>query len=151
MVLVNWFVDADERLEPAMPNEPELFQQRVEDLVKQVQEWVEPHEWLTQIYSKKMRDAENQVFQVPALFLQKGPMRVLLDPVAYDVPGSEAVVDLYLTPTYDDLASLYFENGAWMIHYSVPSDLNETQTLPFSAESLNSVLDSIAAHAAPTF
>ena len=51
-----------------------------------------------------MRDVDRQIFEIPALYLQKGPIRVLLDPVAYDVPGAEGVVDLYLMPTYDDLA-----------------------------------------------
>ena len=47
--------------------------------------------------------------EVPALFLQKGPIMVLLDPVAYDASGAEGVIDLYLMPTNDDMASLYFE------------------------------------------
>ena len=50
--------------------------------------------------------------------LQKGPVRVLLDPIAYDVPGAEGVVDLYLMPTYDDMASLSFEHGDWVIRYA---------------------------------
>ncbi len=60
-------------------------------------------------YPKKMRDVDWQVFDVLALVLQKGPTRVLLEPVAYDVPEAEGVIDLYLTLTYDDMASLYFE------------------------------------------
>ncbi len=94
------------------------FEKRIEDLVNEVRSWVEPHEWVTKRYPKKMRDLDEQVFEVPALFLQKGPTRVLLDPVAFDVPGSEAVVDLYLMPTYDDMATLYFEHGEWVIHYA---------------------------------
>jgi hypothetical protein len=82
---------------------------------------------------------------------------VLLDPVAYDVPGAEGVVDLYLMPTYDDLASLYFEGGEWSIHYAFPPDpkethsVVETKTLPLSAGTVNEVLESIAAHAEPSF
>jgi len=75
------------------------FQNRVDALVKQVKGWVEPHGWATKEYPKKMRDVDQQVFEVLALYLQKGPIRVLLDPVAYDVPGAEGVVDLYLMPT----------------------------------------------------
>jgi hypothetical protein len=57
-------------------------------------------------------------------------------------------------PTYDDLASLYFEKGGWMIHYAFPPDLLdahsavETSALPFSEATFNQVLDSIAEHAA---
>ena len=90
-------------------------------------------------------------------FLQKGPTRVLLDPVAYDVPGAEDVVDLYLMPTYDDMANLYFREGRWMIQYAFPSDtarghsVEEVEALPLNEESITQVLDSIAANAAPSF
>jgi len=134
-----------------MSEQRNQFQSRVEALVEQVREWVEPHEWVTKPYPKKMRDALNQVFQVPALFLQKGPTRVLLDPVAYDVPGSEGVVDLYLMPTYDDMASLSLRKGTWMIHYGFPPAPEEPTDLPLDEGTLNQVLDSITANAAPSF
>ena len=60
--------------------------------------------------------------EVPALFLQKGPIMVLLDPVAYDASGAEGVIDLYLMPTNDDMASLYFEQRIWNIHDAFPPD-----------------------------
>ena len=141
----------------AMSEQRDQFRNRTAALVEQVQSWVEPHDWVTKTYPKKMRDIENKVYEVPALFLQKGPIRVLLDPVAYDVPGAEGVVDLYLMPTYDDMASLYFEKEAWMIHYAFPPEpaethsVIETQALPLSEETINNVLDSIATHAAPSF
>jgi hypothetical protein len=141
----------------AMSEQRRQFENRVSALVEQVREWAEPHEWVTKTYTKKMRDVERQVFEIPALFLQKGPTRVLLDPVAYDVPGAEGVVDLYLMPTYDDLASLYFESGEWVIHYAFPPDpvethsVVETEALPLSEATMNQVLNSIANHAAPSF
>src|SRR5262245_42152624 len=133
-----------------MSSQRERFQERVEALVKQVRQWVEPHEWVTKEYPKKMRDSDRQVYSAPALFLQKGPTRLLLDPVAYDVPGAEGVVDLYLMPTYDDMASLYFEEGGWMIHYSLEAE-PKPQALPLSEERIFQVLESIAAHATPSF
>ena len=140
-----------------MSEQTDQFQKRVEALVRQVKTSVEPHEWVTKPYPKRMRDIDRQVFEVPALFLQKGPTRVLLDPIAYDVPGAEGAVDLYLMPTYDDLASLYFERGGWVIHYAFPPDPRETHsvveaaTLALSEETINQVLDSIADHAVPSF
>ncbi|HJT36452.1 MAG TPA: hypothetical protein VJ783_30800 [Pirellulales bacterium] len=140
-----------------MSKQRSQFQKRVKGLVRDVKAWVEPHEWVTKDYQKKMREADSEVYQAPALFLQKGPTRVLLDPVAYDVPGAEAVVDLYLMPTYDDLASLYFEDGRWTIHYAFPPDSSETHSeieakvLGLDEQALNQVLDSIAAHAEPSF
>jgi hypothetical protein len=140
-----------------MGEQRDQFQKRVEALAEQVKRWVEPHEWVTKYYPKKLRDVEGQLFETQALFLQKGPTRVLLDPVAYDVPGAEGVVDLYLMPTYDDMATLYFENGGWVIHYAFPSrpthadTVGEAKALPLSEESINQVLDSIAIHAEPSF
>ena len=140
-----------------MPEERDRFQKRVEALVEQVKEWVEPHEWVAKPYPKKMRDVDRQVFEIPALFLQKGPTRVLLDPVAYHVPGAEGVVNLYLMPTYDDMASLFFEGGEWVIHYPFPSDSREThsvveaEALALSEKSINRILNSIADHAIPSF
>jgi len=165
-VLVHWLVGV--RREPgdvtstalgetAMSGERDRFQKRVEALVEKVRGWVEPHEWVTKPYPKKMRDVDRQVFEIPALFLQKGPTRVLLDPVAYDVPGAEGLVDLYLMPTYDDMASLYFEGEGWVIHYAFPRDprethsVIETEALPLSEQTINQVLDSITAHAEPSF
>jgi hypothetical protein len=141
----------------AMPEQREQFQSRINALVEQVRQWVEPNDWVTKPYAKRLRDPGGEIFEIPALFLQKGPIRVLLDPVAYDVPGAEGVVDLYLMPTYDDLASLYFEGGEWRIHYAFPPDpkethsVVETKTLALSAGTVNEVLESIAAHAEPSF
>ena len=140
-----------------MSERRDQFKNRVEALVERVRGWVEPHEWVTKTYPKKMRDVENQVYEIPALFLQRGPIRILLDPVAYDVPGARGVVDLYLMPTYDDMASIYFEKGKWRIHYAFPADpkethsVIETQVLTLSEATINQVLDSIAVHAEPSF
>lgn len=140
-----------------MSAQRELFRDRVHSLIQQVQNWVEANEWVTKPYPKRMRDVDNQVFEIPSLFLQKGPTRVLLDPIAYDVPGSEGVVDLYLMPTYDDMASLYFKNGEWTIHYPSSADSAaaippaEWETLALNETTINQVLDSIVAHAAPSF
>ena len=126
-------------------------------VVGRPEEWVEPHDWVTKEYPKKMRDVDLQIYPISALFLQKGPVRVLLDPVAYDVPGAEGVVDLYLMPTYDDMASLFFEKGKWTIHYAFPPNAVEThslievEALPISEKTINQVLDSIATHAEPSF
>lgn len=128
------------------------FTMRVQHLIAEVQGWVAPHDWITKIYPKKMRDSDQRIYEIPALFLQKGPIRVLLDPVAYDVPGAEGVVDLYLMPTYDDLARIYFENGDWHIHYAFPPDAAiEPQVMLLHEETINKVLDAIAAHAEPSF
>jgi hypothetical protein len=78
---------------------------------------------------------------------------VLLDPVARFVPGADGVVDLYLMPAYDDIASLYFVAGEWRLHYVFPNTaavatVREAQSTPLSKETLARVLDEMVAHAA---
>jgi hypothetical protein len=139
-----------------MPERREEFRQRVEELVARFEGEVDRDEWVTRRYPKRLRDDDRQVYEVPALYLQKGPTSLLLDPIGYDIPGAEGAADLYLMPTYDPTASVYFEGGQWVIHYAFPPDAIEpppgieTRALPLSAETINEVIDSIAEHAVPS-
>ncbi len=103
-----------------------------------------------------MRDEGlKRVSEVPSLFIQRGPTRLLLDPIAYDAPGSEGVVDLYLMPTYDDTASLYLNHGIWTIHYEFPNTpvvdgARPVEVMDLTEKNFTWVLDEIAAHAVPS-
>ena len=136
-----------------MSEEREQFRRRVEDLVAQFETLVDTREWVTRRYPKRMRDTDGQVFELPSLYLQKGPTRLLLDPTGYAVPGAEGAVDLYQMPDYDPMATVFFEGGEWLIYYAFPPEPMEThsevetQNFPISVESINKVLDSIAEHA----
>lgn len=52
-----------------------------------------------------------------------------------------------------DRTSLSFEDGRWFMHYSFPADptaphsLIETERLPLDGDTINRVLDAVAAHA----
>jgi len=139
-----------------MPEKREEFRRRIEELVARFESEVDRHEWVTRRYPKKLRDDARQVYEVPALYLQKGPTSLLLDPIGYDVPGAEAAADLYMMPTYDPTASVYYEGGQWVIQYPVPPvpieprSAIETRALPLSAETINQVLDAIAENAVPS-
>jgi hypothetical protein len=139
-----------------MSNQREQFRNRVEELVARFEGEVDRSEWITRRYPKRLRDDNREVYEVPALYIQKGAITLLLDPVGYDVPGAEGAADLYLMPAYDPMASLYFEGGHWVLHYAFPSDSStpqsviETQELPLSTETINEVLKSIAEHAVPS-
>jgi hypothetical protein len=139
-----------------MPEKSEEFRRRIQELVARFESEVDRHEWVTRRYPKKLRDDARQVYEVPALYLQKGPTSLLLDPIGYDVPGAEAAADLYLMPTYDPTASVYYEGGQWVIHYAFPPDpiepraAIETRAFPLSAETINQVLDAIAENAVPS-
>ena len=139
-----------------MSEQREQFRRRVEELVARFEGEVDRIEWITRRYTKRMRDDDREVYEVPALYLQKGPTSLLLDPIGYDVPGAEGAADNYLMPTYDPTASVYFEDGQWVIHYAFPPDpmeahsVVEARALPLSAKTINQVLDSIAEHAVPS-
>src|SRR5580658_3385189 len=102
----------------AMSEQLEQFRRRVEELVARFEGEVDRREWVTRRYPKRLRDDGRDVYEVPALYLQKGPTNLLLDPIGYDVPGAEAAADLYLMPTYNPMATVYFETGRWVIHYA---------------------------------
>jgi len=139
-----------------MSEKREQFRRRVEELVARFEGEVDRREWITRRYPKRLRDEDREVYEVPALYVQKGATSLLLDPVGYDVPGAEGAADLYLMPAYDPMACLFFEGGQWVLRYVFPPDpieppsAIESEALPLSAERINQVLNSIAEHAVPS-
>jgi hypothetical protein len=130
------------------------WQHRLNILVHEVKEWVERAGWRTRTIEKPINDRKLGRHMVPILLMEKDAVEVALNPVSPLVPGAEGAVDLYLVPAYDDIASLYFESGQWMIHYPFPADPKEThsvieaEVMPLSEETIIRVLNSIASHAA---
>src|SRR5262245_30172704 len=84
---------------------------RLSDLTNLVRGWAEELDWSTPVISKRMKDSVLGPYEATALLMQKETTRVLLDPVARFAPGADGVVDLYLMPAYDDIASLYYVDG----------------------------------------
>jgi hypothetical protein len=73
---------------------------------------------------------------------------MLLEPVARAAPGAEGVVDLYLMPAYDDIASLYFYDGDWHVHYMFPGtptvgNMRDTKAKGLSLDTLREVLEAM--------
>ena len=89
---------------------------RLSDLVETVRNWTLDLDWSTRQIEKKMGDSRLGTYKAPALLLQKETARVLLEPIARFAPGVEGVVDLYLMPAYDDIATLYFYDDGWQLH-----------------------------------
>jgi hypothetical protein len=123
------------------------------DLVSQVKGWAEGSRWRTRVIEKSMRDSVLGPHQAPAMLMQRDTVEVILDPVGRFAPGTDGVVDLYLLPAYDDIASLYFVDGAWRLHYASRAMTEAPRIKPAGSmildeESLNRVLNEIAAHAA---
>lgn len=133
-----------------MTEKREAFRRLVEELVTRFETEVDRREWITRRYPKRLRDGNREIYEVPALFLQKGAVSVLLDPIGYDMPGADAAADLYLMPTYDPTAGVYFEEGRWMLYRLSPQGDVEGQAEPLSAEVINQILNQIADHAVPS-
>ena len=91
--------------------------ERLSDLVGRIQGWAEQLGWSTRQIEITLSDSELGKYQAPALLMQEEAIRILLEPIARTAPGAEGVVDLYLMPGYDDIASFYFSEGDWDVHH----------------------------------
>lgn len=126
---------------------------RAGGLVAQVEAWGKELGWATRRIDKKLDDSYIGKHVVPALLMQQETCRVILEPVGRSGPGTEGIVDLYLLPAYDDIASISFYDGRWNVHYFFQGDpqmgdVLETGSLPCSKETLARVLDEMRANAA---
>jgi hypothetical protein len=131
----------------------EEWRNRLDDLVNAVAGWAKELGWATRRLEKTIKDSLLGTYKAPALRIQKDFGQVLLEPIARFTPGSQGVVDLYLMPAYDDVASIYYTNGEWRLHYLFDravsaATLRQTQSIPFNKESLNQVVTGMAEYAA---
>jgi hypothetical protein len=126
---------------------------RVTSLVDEVERWATEMGWSTRRVEKKLDDVRVGKHRVPALLMQQDTFRVLLEPVGRSTPGAEGVVDLYQMPAYDDIASLYFYEERWNLHYIFPgttevATVREAKTMPLSKATLERVLTEMRRDAA---
>jgi hypothetical protein len=125
----------------------------VAHLVADVEQWAQELGWATRRIEKRLDDSQIGKHLVSALLMQDGTCRILLEPVGRSAPGAEGVVDLYLMPAYDDIASLYFYDNRWNLHYLFSRDparatVRETMGVPLSKETLQRVLEEMKTNAA---
>jgi hypothetical protein len=122
------------------------------DLTATMKHWAEELNWSKRQIAKKMKDSRQGEYEAPALLMQKETTKVLLDPIARFTPGADGVVDLYLLPVYDDIASLYLVKGEWRLHYvfpntpSVPKS-SQAEPCPLSRDAFGKVLDEMSVNA----
>jgi hypothetical protein len=119
---------------------------RLSKLIDTVDGWVRALGWSTKRVRKELKDSEIGKYETRALLLQEATTRVLLEPVGSSAPGAEGVVDLYLLPAYDDIATLYYYDDRWNLHYVAPSrpvvgDIRQADSKPLSRTSLRKVLE----------
>jgi hypothetical protein len=127
--------------------------QLLSDLMADVRSWAEELDWATRQIEKTLDDSEFGPHKVPALLLQKETTRILLEPIARQAPGADGVVDLYLLPAYDDLASLYHHHDdGWKLHYMSPDQpsvgtIRHAESKPLSRENFKNVVEEMARNA----
>ena len=124
---------------------------RLSALVDSVQGWARELGWSTRRIDKQMEDSRIGAYEAPALLLQEDLTRVLLEPIARFAPGAEGVVDLYLMPAYDDIATLFYYGGGWHLHYQSPeasptAKPREDEVRPLSKETFRAVVESMKNH-----
>jgi len=83
---------------------------------------------------------------VPALIMQRDMTKIGLEPIGRSAPGTEGVVDIYLLPAYDDVATLYLIEGRWVLNHppSEDSDSREAVSEPLTKSVLGHVMDQLA-------
>jgi hypothetical protein len=127
---------------------------RLDQLVNQVEQWAQSVGWSTRRLEKKLDDLVIGEHRVPVLLLQEGISRILLEPIGRSSPGTEGIVDLYLMPAYDDIASFYYYDGRWNLHYrfaganAAAPDVADAKGQPLSKDVLEKALADLRQHAA---
>jgi hypothetical protein len=140
----------------AMSEKSTNFAKTVDIVIRQFEEVLSEMKHLCRRDEKRMRDETGSVYSVESLTIFMGPMRLLLDPSGYDLPGCDGAIDLYLLPPYDPVATLYLENGKWFLH-SPHQTSQESIAHPncwersvLTSQSIINLLESIAKNAVPS-
>ncbi|MFT3878945.1 MAG: hypothetical protein QM703_04705 [Gemmatales bacterium] len=125
---------------------------RVNELVTMIEKWARELGWSTRRIEKRLEDARVGTHRIPALLMQAETCQIILDPVGRSSPGTEGMVDLYLMPAYDDIASIYHYKGQWNLHYVFPNrkavaSVREAEAQPLSKDALEKVLAEMKKHA----
>lgn len=126
---------------------------RLNDLILLVEGWVEESGWRTRRTVKPVTEAGLGRYEAPLLLMERGGVEVVLSPIARTSPESDRVVDLYLMPGYDDVASLHLEGGRWRVRQAAPPEpaairpMIEGEHRLLDQAAMNRILEAVAAHA----
>lgn len=126
---------------------------RLTDLINLVEGWVKDLGWATRRISKRMEDSRLGSYHAPALMMQQDLVQIALEPIGRFAPRCDGIVDFYLMPALDDIASLYYENSEWHLHYMFDRSptvgtIRDAESMPLTKDVLMRVLDEMIAHAA---
>jgi hypothetical protein len=125
---------------------------RLSSLTHAVETWVKQLGWSTKWIEKPLEDSQIGKYNAPCLLMQEETTKVLLEPIARSAPGTEGLVDLYLMPGYDDIASLYYYGNRWNLHYvardqKVVANIRDAEAKPLTKASLRKILDGMRQNA----
>jgi hypothetical protein len=125
---------------------------RITSLVDPVEGWARELGWSVRRIEKTLDDYRIGKHRVPSLLMQEGTCRVLLEPVGSSAPGTEGVADLYLMPAYDDIATFYYYESRWNLHYApretqLAITSRDAKGMPLAKETLRAVLEELTRHA----
>ena len=125
---------------------------KLTQLVARVKAWADELQWATKIVDKKIDDLEIGGYKAPSLLLQQESVRLFLEPVSRTAPGTEGAVDLCLMPSYEDIASFYYYDNRWNVHYlfqgtPVVAKTREGDARPLSKATLQRIFGEMKAHA----
>lgn len=136
-----------------LPWEVDDWLDLLKGLVENVKAWAEAAGWGTRLTSRDVNEKGGVRYEVPILVLNRGEAEVSLVPVARKVPSADGLVNFYVMPDFNDVASLYREDGQWFFHYAFHPDPMETiseietERFPLDEASFDRVLKDVAAHA----
>ena len=138
-----------------IPNSDQLREEwlgRLFDLIRTVDGWAKEMQWSTRQIEITLEDSQIGKYKAPALLLQEEATRILLEPITRSAPNADGVVDLYLMPAYDDIASLCFYDGQWHLHYMFPrtetvGDIRDAKAKLLTADVLQEVLEEMRKNA----
>ncbi len=119
------------------------------ELVATIRAWAIELGWSVKDVPKAMQDSAIGRYNAPGLIIQKNFTKVLLEPITRSAPGVDGVVDLYLMPGLDDIASLYFYDGQWHVHHTPAAltSMHEPESKLLNKETLQFVLDEMCQNA----
>lgn len=121
---------------------------RLASLFDQVRQWANELDLPTRLIEVNLKDSGIGRYKAPGLLIQDEAVKILLEPIARSAPGAEGVVDLYLMPAYDDIASLYLTDEVWHLHYMFPDsptvgNIRAADGVPLTKESFQKVLEAM--------
>jgi hypothetical protein len=120
---------------------------RLNVLISEVQSWCESKGCATRVISIATKGMDGRSYQAPALLIQDNALRMILQGIGEPNRLDEGTVDLYVMPTYDDIARIYSEGGKWHVYYALPAMRPDDEPRLWDQAAFEAVLEGMKHHA----